>query len=144
MARWPSVTGHDPKDSKTCSLLQIVKTNAPTWDAYKQSFGVDALYMYNKRLTDLCESDNAHLLWITVGNRMLRAHNGQTFCYNSESGYWYLFGELLPQRISEQLREYCVVLEGTFRGFEGDVGRTDQEVLKAMCTASNKSRTNWR
>ena len=31
-----------------------------------------------------CESDNAHLLWITVCNRMLRAHNGQNFCYNSE------------------------------------------------------------
>ena len=73
---------------ETARLSGIVTDTYPGWGASQQSLGVAALYMYNKRLTDLCERDNAHLLWIVCGNHLLRAHAGKTYCYNVMYGKW--------------------------------------------------------
>jgi len=125
------------KDTKsiipdTKKLRDIVEEHCPQWSDYFKDVGVGALYMYNKRLTDISERDNAHLLWIICGNQLLRCHNGQTFCYSLAYGYWFHFNELLPQHIFEHIRVFGMVLEGMFRGMDGDVGRTDKEVLSAM------------
>ena len=119
---------------ETARLLGIVTDTYPGWGAYQQSLGVAALYMYNKRLTDLCERDNAHILWIVCGNHLLRAHAGKTYCYNVMYGKWDLFNAVLPNHVFAHLRNFGFILEGIFRDFSGDVERTDAEVLKAMAT----------
>jgi len=123
---------------ETERLMAIVQAQKPSWCAYRKSLAVAALYMYNKRLSDLCERDNAHLLWITCGDHLLRAHGGQTWTYSVGFGYWQLFEELLPQHIFEYIREFGFVLEGIFRGISGNVSREDAALIDAMATILDK------
>ncbi len=121
---------------ETGRLRTLVSQTCPGWDDYMLDLGVGALYMYEKRLTDLSERDNVHLLWIVCGEKLLRAHNGQTWVYDVQYGYWSLFNGLLPQHMFDYIREYSLVLEGLFRSLSGTVPREDADVLKALRDAT--------
>lgn len=99
--------------------------------------GTAALFIYDKRSTDLPERDHVHLLWIIVEGDLLRAEVGVIWYYEVACGYWRQFHGLLPKHIFAHISDYLHTLEGLFRSFTGTVARDHTALLHAMDDVMN-------
>ena len=113
--------------------MDFVRKEMPAWSDNQVRLGAAAVHLYNRRLSDLSERDYVHILWMCAGEHLVRVHEGeQLFVYQAAFGYWRAFEGLPPPHLFEVIRQFFVMLEGTFRNFKGHIRRDDKAVLRAM------------
>ena len=72
------------------------------------------------------------MMWVILGGRCIRAHNGNAYFYQNSIGAWETFIGLFPDYIFSVVKETLLQVEGLFRAFEGDVPRSEKDLLKAI------------
>lgn len=98
-------------------LTHCARAQHPLWEDYRN---VGALYIFDKRLTDCTERDNAHLLWIMCGGDLFRAAGGVIYCYDTARDYCAQYAGLAFQYVFTCVSEYVHVnsLPKGLRGHE--------------------------
>ena len=117
---------------ETQRLQEQVKALHASWSPAMVKLGAGALHCYKKRLTDMSERDQVHLLWVMCGGDLLRAHGGIMYVYDPVYGFWGMFEGIVPQHVLEHVRRTGLTLEGMFRSLKGRVQRDDASVLQAF------------
>ena len=80
---------------------------------------VAALALYRMRLADISMRDHIFILWVVLGDRHLRAHDGNAYFYNAKLGCWEMYNGLFPDYIYGEIKTFLLELESAFRDIEG-------------------------
>ncbi|CAK0846382.1 unnamed protein product [Prorocentrum cordatum] len=117
----------------TEKYAQIVERERPDWSSDLKRIGVAALCMYRSRSVDVGTVQHVQMIWIILGDRLLRAHNGRAYFYAERLGYFDVFGGLLPPELLFAASRFMLTLEGIFRReVPSGVERMDSAVITAI------------
>ena len=94
-------------------------------------------------MTDFGTQEHVMILWIVLGDRYLRAHNGQAYYYASELGCWEVYGGLLPAEVFVEVKEFLLALEGLFRSLKPKAQRTTEAGLIEVTGASYREHATF-
>ncbi|CAK0846846.1 unnamed protein product, partial [Prorocentrum cordatum] len=114
---------------------EIVERERPNWSSDLKRIGLAALCVYRSRPVDVGTVQHVQMIWIILGGRLLRAHNGRAYFYDQRLGYFDVFDGLLPPELLFAASRFMLTLEGIFRDFPCGVERKDSAVLAAIDSA---------
>eukprot|EP00959_Pyramimonas_sp_CCMP1952_P155179 3246851-Pyramimonas_sp.AAC.1 len=61
---------------------EIVERERPNWSSDLKRIGLAALCVYRSRPVDVGTVQHVQMIWIILGGRLLRAHNGRAYFYD--------------------------------------------------------------
>ena len=117
---------------ETARVEGMVEDMYSTWSRDLVRLAAGALHCYKKRLVDLSERDNVHLLWVCCGGDLVRAHGGVVYIFDPIYGSWNIYEGIVPQHVLHQARRMGLIIEGMFRRFPSTLPRKDVSVLEAI------------
>ena len=83
-------------------------------------------------LVDIDDAEHVLLLQIILGGRMIRAHDGAAYSYESYLGFWQSYNGLIAQIALKHIKTYLLRLEGFFRSHTDSLARTDDALLQSF------------
>ncbi len=113
-------------------LYAMIKSTCEAWPDNLVRLGAAALVLYRLRPGDVSTLTLVQILWIIMGGRYLRAHEGRAFFYVSELGYFEHFDGLLPPDVLAQTAQFLLTLEGIFRVIPAGTRREDKLSMQGL------------
>ena len=140
LARTPKIPPNTSKRMlmSTRRVETDVKKLHPEWPEPIQKLATAALVIFRLRLSDISVREHVQLIWIILGGRYLRSHDGSLYFYDDDIRCWQVYGGMLPERIHEECRRFMQILEGLYRSFDGVVPRTAQGIVDAISVSYSK------
>eukprot|EP00973_Karenia_brevis_P023947 3301680-Karenia_brevis.AAC.1 len=116
----------------TRRVQQFVDDQKNGWTLPVRKLATAALIICRLKLTEITLREHVQLVWIILGDRLIRAHEGCVYYYDEELRAWQLYVGMLPESVFDECRGFMMKLEGLFRSLEGNVQRGDASLLEAI------------
>ena len=91
-----------------------------------------ALIFHDKRMGDFTIIEHVRILWISLGDRFLRAHDGQLYQFMEAMGFWKMYRGIMEEGVVYVLREYLNQAEGLYRVIKPTTWRNRESICESV------------